>query len=505
VLPAIRKHPDVWEKPYRDRHGQPKTVNKYWVEVRDHRSIVRRFPAVSDKAKSRVFGQHVQDLIACRVAGQKADADLIRWLDAVPARVKQRFVQADLVDPVIVQAGKPLAAHVEDFRSSLSRGRTGKHVQITCRRIQSIFHSCGFRYYSDITGSKVQAYLNKLTVSDKTCNYYLTAVKQFCRWMVLEQRASGSAVEHLKRLPVLDDEFRRALSFDEVCSLLRSAEAGPVRFGMTGHERAVLYLVAIETGLRVNELRSLQKRSFDFDNCIVTCEASYCKNRRAAEQILKSKRAEQLRNFLAGKLPTARAFNMPSSYRTAPMLRADLQDAGIAYVDERGLKADFHSLRHTLATELDRTGASLKERMAIMRHSDRGNLTQGVYTHAKLYDLRRAIEDLPDHPWPGGKESASTVATGTDNRHVTVSSDLAQNLPGLRAHQCSCVQHHAEATIDNDTRTAFSNGPGRIQTYDRWIDCPQVSSSHFTSPDEASLTTYNQSGHSHSGTLLVKP
>ncbi|MHC4665703.1 MAG: hypothetical protein ACYS9T_07070 [Planctomycetota bacterium] len=57
------------------------------------------------------------------------------------------------------------------------------------------------------------------------------------------------------------------------------------------------------------------------------------------------------------------------------MLKADLAKAGIPYLDDAGRKADFHCLRHTLATALDQTRASLKERMAIMRHSDKSNLT----------------------------------------------------------------------------------------------------------------------------------
>jgi integrase len=83
------------------------------------------------------------------------------------------------------------------------------------------------------------------------------------------------------------------------------------------------------------------------------------------------------------------------------MLKADLTEAGIAYVDDAGRKADFHAVRHTLATELDRTGASLKERMTITRRSDKSSLTLGTYTHVQTYDPRRAMENLPDHPRPG--------------------------------------------------------------------------------------------------------
>ena len=50
------------------------------------------------------------------------------------------------------------------------------------------------------------------------------------------------------------------------------------------------------------------------------------------------------------------------------MIKADLEDAGIEFIDDEGRRVDFHSLRHTLATEHDHTRATLKERKVIMRH-----------------------------------------------------------------------------------------------------------------------------------------
>ena len=136
---------------------------------------------------------------------------------------------------------------------------------------------------------------------------------------------------------------------------------------------------------------------------------------------------EQLRTFFNKKLPTAKAFNMPSSYRTAKMLRADLEetqerDAGgniireaIPYIDEADRKADFHALRHTLSTELGRCRATLEARMAIMRHTNRANLTVGTYGHVHPDDIREAIESLP-YPWPGDLRGDALRATGTDGK-----------------------------------------------------------------------------------------
>lgn len=165
-----------------------------------------------------------------------------------------------------------------------------------------------------------------------------------------------------------------------------------------------MYLLAVETGLRVRELQSLTVGSFDFESCTVTLEKKFTKNRKGAVQFLKRARAVQLKSFFAGRDAADKPFNMPSNYRTGKMIHADLKDADIPIVDDADRKVDFHGLRHTLATELDRSGATLKERADIMRHSLRGNLTLGTYTHLQRYDIRQAIENLTYYPWPEGEK-----------------------------------------------------------------------------------------------------
>jgi integrase len=97
---------------------------------------------------------------------------------------------------------------------------------------------------------------------------------------------------------------------------------------------------------------------------------------------------------------------MPIGTKVVKMLRADLKAAGIKPVDDRGAKVVFHCLRYVLASNLDKTGASLKERMMILRHSDKGSLTLGTYTTLQVIDLRAAIERLPSYPWPCDQQQA---------------------------------------------------------------------------------------------------
>jgi hypothetical protein len=45
--------------------------------------------------------------------------------------------------------------------------------------------------------------------------------------------------------------------------------------------------------------------------------------------------------------------------------------------------------------------------MVIMRHSDKGSLTLGVYTTLEAVDLRGAVERLPAYTWPPSVMEAS--------------------------------------------------------------------------------------------------
>ena len=101
------------------------------------------------------------------------------------------------------------------------------------------------------------------------------------------------------------------------------------------------------------------------------------------------------------------------------MLKADLADAGIVYVDDAGRFADFHALRHTTGSLLAASGVHPKVAQSIMRHGDI-NLTMSLYTHTQRGQEYEAVKSLPDLSLPSRK---SMRATGTDGRAVdTVSS-----------------------------------------------------------------------------------
>ena len=192
--------------------------------------------------------------------------------------------------------------------------------------------------------------------------------------------------------------------------LLEATKRASERFGMTGPERAMLYRVAVETGLRAGELRSLKRGSFELDRDppTVTVVAAYSKHRRKDLIPLKKQTAALLRDFLANKAPRTKAFKVPGSDDTAEMLRADLEESGISHTDEMGRVVDFHALRHTTGSWLAARHTHPKVIQQIMRHSTI-TLTMDRYTHLFRNDETEALENLPELNIPGER----VVATGT--------------------------------------------------------------------------------------------
>jgi len=175
----------------------------------------------------------------------------------------------------------------------------------------------------------------------------------------------------------------------------RFVEKRSVR-SVTGEDRAVMYTLAQRTGLRRKELCSLSPSSFDLASTppIVRVRAGDSKHRKADVLPLAADVAELLRNYLAGRPNTKPIWPRSWWRRSAEMLYADLEAAGINPVADDGTVVDFHGQRVTFITELARVGNSPIAVQKLARHSD-FNLTLRTYTRLQIDDLVNAVEKLP--------------------------------------------------------------------------------------------------------------
>src|SRR5262249_22559446 len=127
--------------------------------------------------------------------------------------------------------------------------------------------------------------------------------------------------------------------------------------GLTGVDRFHLYLTAATTGFRARALSNLTPIDFDLNGGTptVSLAARFAKNRKHKVQPLPTETATQLAGYLQEKPNAGPVWGgtWARDHRGAEMLRADLADAGIAYVTdgpEGPEYSDFHSLRHTYLT-----------------------------------------------------------------------------------------------------------------------------------------------------------
>jgi len=401
---------NLFKPKFRDRKtGQLVETPRWYYDFRDHFGIRQRFRGSEDEHETAELGKMIEDLVRCRKRKVQPKDKLWTWLMGIEPDVQKRLVKLDLAERqwfAQLTQGERLSAWVDEYENWLrkSKGKRGYHrnqtyVEVTMTRIRNIVNGCGFTTWPDIRKGSIETYLGGLSITTGTFNGYVTSIKTFCMWCVREGKADFSPVQFLDRLAKSDKEKRQALGFDKVCRLLTAAVNGPVIRHMTGMERAVLYRIAIETGYRVNELRNLTVADFDKKKSTISQQAKYCKDRRDATQPITMALASSLTDYLEGRDTTGPIFAYVPD-RTAEMIQADAIKARLSLIDDQGRELVFHSLRHTLREELRKGRVAESVIDNIMRHKPAG-VGQRFYTHITDFEIREAIERLPEYPWPG--------------------------------------------------------------------------------------------------------
>ena len=209
----------------------------------------------------------------------------------------------------------------------------------------------------------------------------------FLNWTVDNDRLPENPLRRLKKISLSGNERRkrRALTPDEVHRLL----------AVVGEYRPV-FAMAVYTGLRRNELESLQWGDLCLDKgaAAVRPRASTTKNRKSEPLPILEPLAELLRSIRpAGASACGKVF---PKIPCMPRLMKYWELAGIPYRDEQGRVADFHSLRVTYGTEMLKNGAPARYVQEAMRHSSI-ELTTRIYTDTHQLPMASAIAKLPNY------------------------------------------------------------------------------------------------------------
>jgi integrase len=404
---------------------RPKGSKKYVIMYFDEHDRRRKQTGTTDKAVTERIAHDIENKVALRRQG---------LIDPTA----ERFAEAERT---------PLAEHITAWRDNLiAEGRILPHVDEATGRLRrlvaiilgttaawlsprrlpnsqrsevpkTIASAIKPARLSHLTRTKVQAALAKLKesgASHQTCNHYRDVVTSFVRWCRKNDRLRDNPLEGLTSYNVQEDlrHDRRTVSLEELRRLIAATERGPVVNRVPGRVRALVYRLAVATGLRYSEIASITPESFDFAGKApsVRVAAAYTKNGQTAVLPLPGDLVADLRAFVATRTPGTQVFPLPHK-KGAVILRRDLKVAGIPYQDASGRFFDFHSLRCETATLADAAGVTPRVVQKLMRHSTL-ELT-GRYTRPRAVDIETAAGMLPSLK-PEEDRPEALAATGTD-------------------------------------------------------------------------------------------
>ena len=328
----------------------------YTIEYFDHKGQRRR---VGSKTPDKDAAQRLANQLETRA--MERDRGLIDVS-------QERFAS---------EGRRALGEHLADFLVELeAKGNTRQHCHETYTQAMKVTERLHAGYISDLTASAVQEAIAGLRgdgLSLGTCNHYLRSIKSFSRWLQRDKRTRDDALATLEAYNAATDprHVRRELTPEELTWLVTTTTGRTrIEHKLNGPDRAMVYQLALGTGFRAKELRSLTPASFalDQDPPTVTVRAGHSKRRRNDVQPIRRDLADSLRSWLARRPAGERLFaRLPVN--AARMLRSDLAAARAAWIadastdaeraeraksdflvyrDTAGEVADFHSTRHTL-------------------------------------------------------------------------------------------------------------------------------------------------------------
>ncbi len=281
----------------------------------------------------------------------------------------------------------PLLNHLKDYLSDLTAtGRDQEYIYIVDKQIQKLLRECKWAILCDVTSDSFLRWRAKQRKAPKTLNEYLASISSLLNWMERHERIEKNPLKHVQKVQTNGRQvrLRRAFTDDEMTRLLKVAGT-----------RKVIYLMAVYTGLRRGELSKLLRTDLHLEATqpFISVRASTTKNHKQAIIALHTDLVSELETVLAN-LPAKETRLLAHLMPTMVTFKADLKAAKIEFINEQNQRADFHSLRHTLATNLARAGTSPRIAMEIMRHSDI-KLTTKTYTDAGLLPVSDAVINLP--------------------------------------------------------------------------------------------------------------
>jgi site-specific recombinase XerD len=235
---------------------------------------------------------------------------------------------------------------------------------------------------------------NGKPLSVSTRNYHLTVLRAFLRYLLQDEEMEGVyAPDRVRRLKQEERQVK-VLRIEELERLLAAPDVS-TRLGK--RDSAILEMF-FSTGLRLEELRSLNTKDLNFD----TREISVRGKRGKIRVVFLSDRAiAALQDYVESRLDHLSPLFIRNIERARDVLppgeefrlsRISIYNIVKKYALAAGVVSDPspHTLRHSFATDLLRNGADLRSVQELLGHADLS--TTQIYTHVTNPQLKEVHE-----------------------------------------------------------------------------------------------------------------
>lgn len=217
----------------------------------------------------------------------------------------------------------------------------------------------------------------------KTVYLRIEALSSFISWCIKNEILTQNKIKRITKFDKSPDVERRALTIEEFKKICE----------VSSIERKILYELAVNSGLRANELQMLSVDDLTPEGIRLY---KWTKNRETLIQPLHPDLIKKLKEFSKLNIPE-KCYQKAYRNKALPFIpkkplvyvsthperyfKQDAIKAGVKIKTSEG-KIDFHALRTTFVTWTIENGANLKEAQELARHSDI-NLTSNIYAKVR--------------------------------------------------------------------------------------------------------------------------
>lgn len=229
--------------------------------------------------------------------------------------------------------------------------------------------------------------------SIRTKNHHLTILRAFLRYLIKEEEMDVFPPDRVTRFK--EDQRKVKVLYAEELTRLLSA---PDTSKREGKRDAAILKLFFSTGLRLAELRGLNRREVNFQTREMSVRG---KRGKVRVVFISDAAADALREYLESRLDHLDPLfirNHDAASKAMPpgeefrLSRISIYEVVKKYARAAGIvtSPSPHTLRHSFATDLLRNGADLRSVQELLGHKDLS--TTQIYTHVtnpQLKDVHR--------------------------------------------------------------------------------------------------------------------